>query len=90
MSCLRFIVTGRVQGVFFRASTRERATALGLTGRAINREDGSVEVVACGEAPALEALHRWLRRGPPAAHVTAVTVESQPDPDPIPTKFHTA
>ncbi len=87
MSCLRFRVTGRVQGVFFRAATRERALALGLTGHACNRDDGSVEVLACGEPAALEALRQWLHEGPPAARVASVTATSQPDPDPPPPDF---
>jgi acylphosphatase len=72
MACARFLVTGRVQGVFFRASTRERALALGLAGKAENLPDGRVEVIACGEAAALDTLGDWLRRGPPAARVDDV------------------
>ena len=48
MACRQFTVSGRVQGVFFRASTRDVATGLGLTGHAINLPDGRVEVLACG------------------------------------------
>ena len=69
-------VSGRVQGVFYRASTRARAQALGVTGHARNLPDGSVEVLACGEPAAVEALCEWLRQGPPAAEVTGVEVES--------------
>ncbi|WP_066097699.1 acylphosphatase [Xanthomonas massiliensis] len=72
MSAARFLVRGRVQGVFYRASTRERARALGLDGRALNRADGSVEVVVAGDAAAIDALAAWLRQGPPAARVEAV------------------
>jgi len=64
MPCAKFIICGRVQGVFFRASTRTEATRLGLDGYAKNLADGSVEVLACGDAAALDALHRWLQRGP--------------------------
>ena len=67
----RCVVAGRVQGVFFRASTRSRAEALGVTGHARNLPDGRVEVLACGAPAAVEALCGWLREGPPAAHVTA-------------------
>ncbi|MEO8802998.1 MAG: acylphosphatase, partial [Rudaea sp.] len=49
MSCARFIISGRVQGVFFRASTREQAQRLKLGGYAKNSPDGTVEVLACGE-----------------------------------------
>lgn len=69
MGCVRFIVTGHVQGVFFRASTRAEAERLKVSGYARNLDDGSVEVLACGDDMALDALERWLRRGPPAARV---------------------
>lgn len=78
MSCRRMLVSGRVQGVFFRASTREQALALGLTGFARNLSDGRVEVVACGEAAALEQLIDWLHQGPPEAQVSHVAVEEAP------------
>jgi len=68
-------VSGRVQGVFYRASTRQRADALGVTGHARNLADGRVEVLACGEPAAVAALCDWLREGPPAASVTDVLVE---------------
>jgi acylphosphatase len=71
----RCYVAGRVQGVFYRASTRSRAEALGVTGHARNLPDGRVEVLACGAPQAVEALCAWLWEGPPAAHVTAVDVE---------------
>ena len=72
----RAVIRGRVQGVWFRASTAERATALGLRGRAENRPDGSVLVVAAGEPAELDRLVEWLRRGPPMARVDAVEVEA--------------
>ncbi len=68
----RFLVSGRVQGVFFRASTRTEALRLGLTGHARNLPDGRVEVLAVGEVAAIEVLTKWLWRGPPAAEVRAV------------------
>ncbi len=72
MECAKFIVSGTVQGVYFRASTRARAMELGLTGYAKNRVDGSVEVIACGASDALDELERWLHIGPPAARVSEV------------------
>jgi acylphosphatase len=72
VSAARFIVSGRVQGVFFRASTREQAQRLGLSGHAKNLDDGSVEVVAAGDPEAIEALADWLRQGPPLARVDTV------------------
>lgn len=72
MACAKFIVSGRVQGVFFRASTRNEAVRLGLNGHAKNLSDGSVEVLACGDVAALDELQRWLHKGPPAARVEDV------------------
>jgi acylphosphatase len=65
-------VSGRVQGVFYRASTRERAQELGCRGYARNLPDGRVEVLAVGDPTAVHALVEWLRQGPPAAHVADV------------------
>ena len=79
MACARFIVRGRVQGVFFRASTREQALRHHVSGYARNLADGSVEVLACGPDQALDALQEWLRQGPPSAHVENVTREAMPD-----------
>jgi acylphosphatase len=67
-------VAGRVQGVFYRASTREKALELGCRGHARNLPDGRVEVLIVGDPPAVDALISWLWQGPPAAHVTAVDV----------------
>ena len=72
MAAARFLVSGKVQGVFFRASTREQALKLGLRGYAKNLPDGRVEVLAEGEASALDALERWLHVGPPMARVGTV------------------
>ena len=68
----RCYVSGRVQGVFYRASTRQRAQELGCRGYARNLPDGRVEVLAVGEPDAVHALIQWLRQGPPAAHVMDV------------------
>ncbi|MEQ8231852.1 MAG: acylphosphatase [Gammaproteobacteria bacterium] len=75
MACRRYRVSGRVQGVFFRASAREQARALGLTGWVMNCDDGSVEAIARGSADALAAFAAWLAEGPPRARVSAVTSE---------------
>ena len=72
----RFIVRGRVQGVFFRDSTRRIAIPLGLTGHAINLPNGDVEVVAFGDTSALDELGSWLAQGPPMSRVTDVRVEA--------------
>jgi acylphosphatase len=75
---LTAIVTGRVQGVYFRAHTQREAERLGLRGYALNRLDGSVEVVAEGEAVTLEPLLAWLWRGSPNARVANVTAQWGP------------
>lgn len=72
MAAARFIVRGKVQGVWFRASTRDEALKLGLRGYACNLSNGDVEVLAAGEAAAIEALAAWLRQGPPLARVDAL------------------
>jgi acylphosphatase len=74
--CVRCYVGGRVQGVFFRAATREQAQVLGLTGYARNLPDGRVEILACGAPDAVERLKNWLRVGPPGARVTGVACET--------------
>jgi len=72
MAAARFLVSGLVQGVYFRASTREQALRLQLAGHARNLDDGRVEVVAVGDAQAIDALAQWLQEGPPAARVADV------------------
>jgi acylphosphatase len=68
----RFVVRGRVQGVFFRASTEEKATELGLAGWVRNCTDGGVELVAAGPAAAVGELEEWLHTGPRHARVETV------------------
>ncbi|AKC86040.1 acylphosphatase [Pseudoxanthomonas suwonensis] len=84
---LRWRVSGRVQGVFFRASAREQALRLGLDGSAVNREDGAVEVVAAGAPQALAELEDWLRQGPPRARVEALERLPAPDAGAVPAGF---
>jgi acylphosphatase len=71
----RFLVIGKVQGVYFRQSARLEAERLNLRGLARNLPDGSVEVLALGSIPAVQAMHDWLKRGPTLARVERV-VES--------------
>lgn len=80
--CARFRVTGRVQGVFFRDSTRATAQRLGITGWVRNLPDGAVEVLACGEPAALDGLEEWLWRGPDQARVEDVARRPADDPPP--------
>ena len=70
----RFVVSGKVQGVFFRASTRVQAMQLGLNGYAKNLANGEVEVVAAGTDAAIAQLYQWLQHGPPTARVDLVRV----------------
>jgi acylphosphatase len=70
--CVKAIVSGRVQGVFFRQSTQQQAQKLGITGHAINLVDGSVEVLACGTEAAIKQLLIWLDHGPEMAQVAKV------------------
>ncbi|MGY3039646.1 acylphosphatase [Rhodanobacter sp. TND4EL1] len=81
MPTARFLVSGSVQGVCYRAGARQQALALGVSGHAKNRSDGSVEVLGSGPASALDALERWLRAGPPLARVDTVVREDLPEQD---------
>lgn len=69
-------VKGKVQGVYYRQSTREKALELGLTGIVKNQPDGSVFIQATGSAAQLNQLVAWCRQGPPRAEVTSVWVET--------------
>ena len=70
--CQQFVISGRVQGVFFRESTRQQAVDRGLCGHAINLPDGKVEVCICGAQDAVAEVRKWLARGPAASRVDAV------------------
>ena len=76
MPATRFLVSGKVQRVAFRAATRLQAERFGLAGYARNLPDGRVEVLAVGEQGAIAALERWLWQGPPTARVEDVAQES--------------
>lgn len=75
METARFVVSGRVQGVGFRAAARAVALRLDVNGHARNLRDGTVEVVACGSAEAVDALEAWLQHGPEGARVDATRRE---------------
>jgi acylphosphatase len=68
----RVVVRGRVQGVFFRVETRDRARSLGLSGWVRNTPDGSVEAVFEGDRERIESMLAWCRRGPSLARVDEV------------------
>jgi acylphosphatase len=71
-------ISGKVQGVWYRASTQDQAKSLGLTGWARNLADGRVEVRAFGERSKLADLHGWLKTGPDLANVSDVSFEEIP------------
>ncbi|OEY66246.1 acylphosphatase [Marinobacter sp. X15-166B] len=73
----KLIVTGRVQGVYYRASAVAQANDLGLHGYARNLPDGCVEIIAEGTEEQLDKLAAWCREGPPAARVHSVNVDKQ-------------
>ena len=68
------VITGRVQGIYYRESMRIEAERLGVNGWVRNRRDGSVEAMVQGMPDAVATLIDWARRGPPAAQVTDVAV----------------
>lgn len=74
---VRISVRGRVQGVWFRGSTREAAERLGVVGWARNLADGSVEILAQGAPLAVEQLVEWCHRGPPGSRVTGVATQRE-------------
>jgi len=86
--CKRFLVAGRVQGVFYRATVAQHARTLAITGYAHNLPDGRVEVLAFGELRALEQLERQLWVGSSASKVTSVEATDL-DPDAAPARFRT-
>lgn len=79
VECWRLMLSGQVQGVFFRSSTQDKAKPLGLTGWVRNRIDGRVEILAEGQVEQLRALHDWcLQGGPPEARVDDIQLTEEP------------
>ncbi|HKK79413.1 MAG TPA: acylphosphatase [Phaeodactylibacter sp.] len=76
MNQVKLRIFGKVQGVFFRASTQEKARTLGLKGWVKNEADGSVTAVAQGDAGAVKTLVKWCHEGPPQAEVSRVEIEA--------------
>ncbi len=75
---LTMLISGKVQGVYYRASAAKKAAALGVTGYAKNLPDGRVEMVAEGPHPSLTSLRQWCNDGPPAADVDRVDATESP------------
>lgn len=82
-------VSGRVQGVFYRQTTRQKAQELGLTGWVRNMSDGSVEIEAAGPAKQIENLLSWCRQGPAGAQVTGLKIQEEEETtaDSLPDRF---
>lgn len=78
MKRVRVLISGRVQGVFFRAYTKEEAQRLGLKGWVRNLPDGRVEALFEGESRAVDEMIKWCHRGSPASVVTKVEVLEEP------------
>ncbi len=75
MKCIHLIISGRVQGVFFRDNTRRKAKELGLTGYAKNLPDGTVEVVAEGNENKIEEFVGFIREGPGIAKIEGIKIK---------------
>ena len=75
VAAVHITVHGRVQGVWFRAGTKEKAEELGLTGWVMNRPNGTVEIHAQGKKSQLENFIAWCRQGTPAAKVTSLDID---------------
>ena len=78
LQTISIIVSGKVQGVFFRQSTKEKAQELGLTGRVRNMPDETVHILATGTKKSLDELINWSRQGPPKASVLNMVVNELP------------
>jgi acylphosphatase len=87
ISALHCWISGTVQGVFFRDSTRQRARELGLDGWVRNLPDGRVEAFFCGPRAACERALAFVRQGPPASRVSGVEHDWEDPPDPSPAGF---
>lgn len=73
-ACRHFVISGRVQGVFYRDCTQQTALNLGLTGYVKNLPNGHVEIEVCGERSGLDEIHQWLWKGPILSEVTDIQV----------------
>jgi acylphosphatase len=74
-------ITGKVQGVFFRQSVKDKALEFGLRGQTWNNPDGSVTIVVNGNLSEIEPLLEWCRQGPPRAQVNSVEISETADQD---------
>ena len=75
LETLSIEVFGKVQGVFYRQSAKEKARELGITGKVMNMKDGTVKIIATGSAAQLNKFTTWCRQGPPRANVTNIEIK---------------
>jgi acylphosphatase len=78
LQTISIVVKGKVQGVYYRQSTKKKATELGITGKVKNMADGSVLITACGSPEQLYQLTEWCKAGPPGSIVTGLVVTELP------------
>ena len=78
LQTISIVVSGKVQGVYYRQSTKEKALVIGVSGTVKNLKDGNVFIVATGTKEQLEQLSKWCKQGPPGANVVNVIVEDVP------------
>ncbi len=78
MQTLSIIVTGKVQGVWYRRSTVDKGIELGLTGEVSNQPDGTVKIIVTGEKEQLDQFTLWCKQGPPKAEVTNLDIKELP------------
>ncbi len=75
LQTIHIIVRGKVQGVFFRYHTKEKAQELGISGTVRNTMEGNVEIFATGNEEQLDEFSKWCQQGPPKAKVSTITLE---------------
>ena len=78
LQTISITVTGKVQGVFFRHSAKEKALMLGITGKVMNLQNGDVMIIATGTNEQLKAFTEWCRQGPPKAKVLSIKIIELP------------
>ena len=81
MKTVSITVSGKVQGVFYRQSTKEKAEELGITGKVMNLENGDVQVIASGQEEKINQLIEWCRKGPSRALVYGIEIKELPPED---------
>ncbi len=88
MKCIRILIKGKVQGVFYRASAKDVALVSDIKGWIKNKKDGDVEAFACGTEEALNEFVEWCKKGPAHAEVKEIEVSDFPEPEEPLDGFH--